>query len=301
MDKFPTYASKRHPYASRYSPLNKADALLKWFASSSAPTEDVIAVIDPDNWITKDLTPIAAQVKPGQALANGAWYNSNTGKQLMAELWTYLCSHPEDPEKCQAQLLVPVDLAAVPYFVHREDLAVILPRWKRLIIEIKELCEGNAPFKEKFKGLQITWGAEMLAYNFACAEAGVAHKLQNFQVRDVDPKPSPKRIENTYMIHMGRAWLPWDYEPGAAWTHTEGRDFARHGRQVWCKCNTTAAIVRPWPLPEPGSGYEVDWVSRITLTYLHDAYEQRGGPPQSKYRKLGKDPEARGAYHTSFP
>uniref|UniRef100_A0A7R9U8H9 Hydroxyproline O-arabinosyltransferase-like domain-containing protein n=1 Tax=Pinguiococcus pyrenoidosus TaxID=172671 RepID=A0A7R9U8H9_9STRA len=300
MHMFPTIVSKRHAYSRRYSPLNKADALMKWFAGPSAPTEEVIIVIDPDNWLTADLTPIAQEVKKGAAIANGAWYNGAHGRRKMHDLWTHLCDRPEDPEKCMGQLLVPLDLAAVPYFVQREDLAVILPRWKRLIIKIKELCEGNEPFKNEFKGLQITWGAEMLAYNFAAAEAGIRHDLRALQVRDVDPEPGPMRLPMIYMIHMGRAWFPWNYEPGKVWEHTEGRDFKRHGRQVWCKCNKTAAIVRPWPIPDESVAH-VDYVSRITLTYLHDSFEEFGAVPRSKYRKGGKDPNQPGDYHLALP
>ena len=65
MEIFPTYYSKRHPYAWRYGPFNKADILTKWFLSPDKPQEEVLVIIDPDNWLTKDIGPIAAKVKPG--------------------------------------------------------------------------------------------------------------------------------------------------------------------------------------------------------------------------------------------
>ena len=299
MGDYASFTAKRHPYSRRYSPLNKADGMLKWFLSPSAPREPVIVVVDPDNWLTQDLTPIAREVSRGRAVANHAWYDNARGRQLMESLWQHLCEQPGTPA-CVAQLRAPLSLAAVPYFVHRDDLAALLPRWRRLIVRIKELCEGNDPFKKEFAGLQITWGAEMLAYNFAAAEVGVRHELRHLQVRDVDGQPPKEREKDFFMIHMGRAWVPWDHEPEryGAFTHTEGRDFRNRGRQIWCKANRTSAIVRPWPIPPEGT---ISFASRVTLTYLHDAYEALGEPPRSKFRKKGLPTGEVGHYHYSYP
>ena len=74
-DKFPTFAAKRHPFSKRYSPLNKADVTAKWFASASAPGPDeVIVMVDPDNWLLRPLDEYTAQVKPGHAMAEAAWF-----------------------------------------------------------------------------------------------------------------------------------------------------------------------------------------------------------------------------------
>lgn len=64
----------------RYSPLNKADVTQKWFASASAPGPDeVIVMIDPDNWLLQPIDHIAAQVKPGHAIAEAAWFSGQGG------------------------------------------------------------------------------------------------------------------------------------------------------------------------------------------------------------------------------
>ncbi len=53
----PTFTAKRYQYSKRYGPFNKADVLVKWFNSAMAPTQDIVVVIDPDNWIIKDIWP----------------------------------------------------------------------------------------------------------------------------------------------------------------------------------------------------------------------------------------------------
>ena len=72
----PTFTMKRHPYSRRYQPLNKGDSLLKWYQSPLFDTYltgdgydiQVIAVIDPDNWIIRDVSKWVRQVKKGHAL-----------------------------------------------------------------------------------------------------------------------------------------------------------------------------------------------------------------------------------------
>lgn len=80
MQTFPTFYAKRHPYSKRYSPLNKADVTAKWYASVNSPGEDeVIVMIDPDNWLLKPVDAIAAHITPGHAVAEGAWFEGQKG------------------------------------------------------------------------------------------------------------------------------------------------------------------------------------------------------------------------------
>jgi hypothetical protein len=136
MDTFPTYYAKRHPYAWRYGPINKADVLTKWFLSPDAPKEDVIVIIDPDNYVTKDLAAVAALVKPGErqipflfthlgslavrglpglAYAEKAFYYGQ--KTTVNKLWKKFCRKNCDNE---------VYRSAVPYFVHRKPTSFVL-------------------------------------------------------------------------------------------------------------------------------------------------------------------------------
>jgi len=295
----PTFTAPRHVHSWRYRPLNKADALVKWFASPSAPQEDVIVVMDADNWLTQDLSPLVEQVRPGHALGNRAFYTGRD-KELM-KVWHEICQQPHNITACNQQLSVPVDLVAVPYFVHNEDLKMIVPRWKQLIKEMHDKVSADKDFENRYqRHFQIDWCVEMLAYNFAAAEAGVKHEIQDVQRRDVDAPIYPfdmtapnetrerhvKSMNEMYMIHMGRAWFPTEYEQGQQWAHTEGKQISRgRGTQVWCKCNFTAAAIVPWPLPST----KIDFVSNVTLTLLHEVNEKYGLIPASKYRKQGQN------------
>ena len=49
--------------------------------------------------------------------------------------------------------------------------------------------------------------------------------------------------------------------------------------QVWCKCNWTAGKERPWPLPP-----QIDFVSNVTLTLLHESEVKYGNAPKNKFR-----------------
>lgn len=299
----PTFTAKRSAFSKRYVPFNKPDGLYKYFHSDSAPQEDVIVIMDADNWVTKDLSNIVSSVSPGHALANRAWYDGGAQERVIMALWEHLCDAP-GTDACANQLKVDVALSAVPYFIHRDDIKRVLPRWRELTIKIKTL---PAEVLAEFRGLQLSWCAEMFAYNFASAEAGVETKLAEYQIRDVDraifphidsPKPRDvKAMDDAYMIRMGRAWFPKDYGPGKAWQHTEGGDWRFRGNQVWCKCNYTANTVRPWPLPDT-----IDYVSNVTLSLLHKTQEMYGGDmPQSIFRRRGKAVTSPIDYQYAFP
>jgi len=286
MDTFPTYYAKRHPYAWRYGPINKADVLTKWFLSPDAPKEDVIVIIDPDNYVTKDLAAVAALVKPGLAYAEKAFYYGQ--KTTVNKLWKKFCRKNCDNE---------VYRSAVPYFVHREDLKKIAPVWKEYILLMRGMFDpdgGTDPeYSKQFHGVQLDWCVEMFGYIFAAAEVGVKHDLSlKLQVRDIEGRPKgvewngliPAEGEKTpYMIHMGRAFFPkTGYDVGEKWWMTAATDFRQwrsFGSQVWCKCNDTAADILPWPMP-PLDIWD-DFQSRISLIYLHEGREMFGPIPKN--------------------
>jgi hypothetical protein len=170
MEIYPTYYAKRHPYAWRYGPLNKADVLTKWFVSPDEPKEDVIVIIDPDNYVTKDLAPIAKLVKPGLAYAEKAFYYGQ--KTAVDKLWKQFCR-----KNCENEVF----RAAVPYFVHREDMKKIAPVWKEYILLMRGMFDPdggtNPGLSKQYRGIQLDWCVEMFAYNFAAAELGVTHNL----------------------------------------------------------------------------------------------------------------------------
>lgn len=155
-------------------------------------------------------------------------------------------------------------------------------------LAIKEGIETDRTIVNRFGSLQIEWCAEMFAFNMACAHANVVVDLENdLQIRDVGTT-SKERASHIPMIHMGRAWFPRGSELAKPFLHTEGKSFSYLGDQVWCKCNDTAADVLPWPIPN-----NLDYVSDITLRYLHDSREKFGYVGQSEFRPPG--------YHTALP
>jgi hypothetical protein len=176
-----------------------------------------------------------------------------------------------------------LDLAAVPYFVHSQDLKKIAPLWKEWVLKLRYGLEESKTMSSKYRALQIDWCVEMYAYVFAAADLKIAHTIKTrLQLRDVDGQPTEDQKKTILMLHTGRAWFPNDWAPAARWHHSEGAAWAYRGKQVWCKCNFTASRVVPWPVP-PGA----DWVSQHTLRILHDAQEYFGPMPDSKFRKYG--------------
>ena len=63
-DTVPTFTAPKCVQSNSYNPINKPDVIHKWFHSMDAPhPKDVIAVIDPDNWLLKDISPWTQQVR----------------------------------------------------------------------------------------------------------------------------------------------------------------------------------------------------------------------------------------------
>eukprot|EP00472_Partenskyella_glossopodia_P011694 CAMPEP_0197537286 /NCGR_PEP_ID=MMETSP1318-20131121/56410_1 /TAXON_ID=552666 /ORGANISM="Partenskyella glossopodia, Strain RCC365" /LENGTH=456 /DNA_ID=CAMNT_0043095421 /DNA_START=329 /DNA_END=1696 /DNA_ORIENTATION=+ len=208
---FPTFYAKRHPYSRRYGPLNKADGIIKWYASVDRPKTRVIVLVDPDNWLTNPIDDIAQKVSKGHIVAQRAWY---AGSSKLQELWEKVCK-----KNCQEKVYA----TAVPYFVHTDDLEAIAPLWRMYTLMLKERTEVDKPFQKAYQSLQIDWGSEMLGWNFACAHLGLGTTvLPNIQARDVDRPVPPDREKEVKMIHMGRAWFPKHYQPAKRWQHTEG-------------------------------------------------------------------------------
>jgi hypothetical protein len=258
----PTYLTPKHPSAGAYSPLNKPHSIDMWLNSPNAPVEDVLVIVDPDNWLIKDLSPFVSRVRRGVAIGQSAWFR---GSGEVDEIWRIVCER-----NCQLQT---TDHVAVPLFIHRDDMKEIAPLWTHYTMKVRKLARKDKEFAARFKHNQVIgWSVEMIGYVFAAAHVGVRHVIEGYlQLRDVDARPVQSVLDEIPMIHMGRAWFPASYEPGRKWWHTEGKDFRHFGMQVWCKCNDTAGEIVPWPLPN-----NADYITRNTLTILHDSIEAFG-------------------------
>jgi hypothetical protein len=266
-----TFQAKRSLYSRRYSPINKPDVIAKWFDSPDKPREEVVVVIDPDNWLLQDLSKYVDMVSRGNAVGEPAYYHGSTRAQL---LWREFCL-----QNCD----VDMDLVGVPYIVAAKDLEAIAPLWRYYTIAVKDKADNDEAWKSKYGHLDLGWAAEMFGYNMASAHVGVKHQVvKHIQVRDVDGDHTwTGTNKDVAMIHVGRAWLPKNYAPAQQWAHTEGKSFSGFGQQVWCKCNFTASTVQPWPIPP-----ETDFQSTKTLEFMHMSNKRFGPVPVNlEFRK----------------
>lgn len=268
-ERLPTFTGPRTLYSKRYSPFNKPDIIDKWFnAELDAPhPDDVIVVIDPDNWLLKDVDEWASKVSPKHAIGQAAYYNGNPNVQ---KLWQ---------EVCQQGCNNTVAHVGVPYVIKASDLKEVAPLWRKYTMQLNEMRQKEKErFDKEYKSLYISWTSEMYGYNFACAHLGIETDVVNdLQIRDVDSRVTKEKAEKKAMIHMGRAWFPKDQAAAAEkWRHTEGKDFSHFGIQVWCKCNRTGHEIMPWPVPDG-----LDFQSYHTLRLLHEAKEWYGPIPQN--------------------
>ena len=198
---FPTFWAPRHPYSRRYGPLNKPDVIVKWYASASAPvagTDDVIVVIDPDNWLARSLQPWVAQVSVGHAVGQAAWFAS--AKRQVQSLWKIFCHN-----RCD-EALDELDLVGVPYFVAREDLEKIAPLWRDYSIEMKDKADDDKAFAKRFQGLQIAWSTEMCVYVLSTRATfclRVCALVAPSVSHGAHPPPPPTRAHST----IRQVWL----------------------------------------------------------------------------------------------
>jgi len=271
---FPTFTSPRSLYSKRYGPINKPDVIEKWLASEcDAPQpDDNIVVIDPDNFLMKDMKRWTDQVSRNNALGQGAYY---AGSPKLQEMWKEVCE-----EGCDNK----VDGVGVPYAIKAADLKKVAPLWRYYTFKVKELVETDPAFKERYeKHLNVMWAAEMFGYNYACAHLSIKTKIMiDMQARDVDPSIPLDSPDPPAMIHMGRAWFPKEHVDAAEpFRHTEGSNFINGNEravQVFCKCNQTASTIIPWPVPEKG----LDWQSYHTLRIMHDGVTHFGGVQENE-------------------
>lgn len=274
MDTIPSWFGKRHPFSKRYGPLNKPDVIAKYFDSPARPTEEVIVILDPDNWLVRSVEKWTKMVKKGTSVGEPAFYVGNGG---IGALWKEVCEHNCDQ--------VPAH-QGIPYMIHSEDLIVVAPLWRHYVLKLKERFDSDPAFLNKYSqyGIQPDWCAEMFGWNFANTHAGLIQKVEwGMQLRDVATRISDEKWLQIPMIHVGRVWFPPSYTEASKWWHTEGKEFSGYGAQVWCKCNDTANDIIPWPLP-PG---KIDHVSNATVSLMMGAREKWGKLPFNEFRKAG--------------
>jgi hypothetical protein len=270
-ESLPTFQAPRTLYSKQYSPYNKPDIIDKWFNSEhDAPhPDDTIVVIDPDNWLLKDVQEWTLKVSRKHAYGQVTYYSRN---KKIQQLWK---------EVCKAGCNNTVDAVGVPYVLAASDLKEVAPLWRMYTVLLNELQKDDKErFDKEYNSLYMGWTSEMFGYNFACAHLSIKTTVvDDLQVRDVDNSRhmSKEQLAKKSMIHMGRAWFPQKHAALAEkWRHTEGERFKSYGIQVWCKCNNTGSSIVPWPLPDG-----LDFQSYHTLRLLHEAKEWFGPIPKN--------------------
>ena len=272
-ERLPTFTGPKHPWSEGYTPFNKPDVIDKWFHSKDAPhPEDIIVVIDPDNWLLLDIEPYTRDVSAKHAVGMQAYYHG--ARRLSQQLWRSVCR-----ENCQRRL----DLVGVPYILQASDLKDIAPLWKEYLMLLRTKWDGEEAFRKEYGRIGMEWSMEMFAFNFGAAHLGITTKVVNdLQVRDVETTFPGTEFEERPMIHMGRAWFPKEEAQLAEpWRSSDDGGQSSNGIQVWCKCNLTAGEIHPWPLPK-----QMDFVSKHTLRLLHESREYFGSVPvNASFRK----------------
>jgi hypothetical protein len=259
-----TFQAPRNVRSNSYAPYNKADVLSKWLHFTD-PDADVVVLMDPDNWILKDLAPLAEKVSPGHSVATPAFYVG--ARQSLHDLWRTVCETNCD---------VGPDPAAVPYLVHKDDLKKVAPLWKYYLDKLLDMPPEKKRQWERYP-MQMSWCVEMVAYNLACAAAGIKTSLEPaLQIRDVDGEHL--RRDQYYAVHVGRIWFPKNYQPAQKFHTPDERQWSAQGKQAWVKTYDGPV---PWTGEIPSN---MHFVSKITLEYLHYSQEKYGKPKANQYR-----------------
>jgi hypothetical protein len=263
-DKVNTFQAPRNARSNPYAPYNKADVLAKWF-NFDTPTSNVTVLIDPDNWLLKDLQPVVSRVKSGRGIAAPSFYQGNSIN--LKRLWKRVCE-----KNCET---IP-DAAAVPYVMSTADMRTVAPLWKRYLDKLLDLPQSKKADWSTFN-MQLEWCVEMVAFNLACAHAGVKMELEHdLQLRDVDVENLPDN--RYYAIHVGRIWFPQDYKPAQKFHTPDELQWSAEGHQAWVKTYNGPV---PWTGEFPQG---MSLVSRATLEDLHWSQSELGPPQPSKFR-----------------
>lgn len=175
MDKIPTFVAplpEEFEQGDHYLPYNKIVSVLRWIQAEHAnlPADQIIAIMDVDIVLLEDLSYLAVDVRKGHPMgAKG--FMSFTGEGSMydkvVERYCPTCKGGADP-------------LAVPYFIHKDDLLALAPRWYDMCRKIRkdtQPWEKVTDWRRK-SPLQLSWTAEQWAYLLTAAEMGLRHRVR---------------------------------------------------------------------------------------------------------------------------
>jgi hypothetical protein len=193
MDKIPTFMCKPpHDLLAKdsYVPYNKITSVMQWIQAKHAelPADQIVVIMDVDVVLLEDISYFAVNVKKGQPLGTKGFMSFTGEDTPMDRMITRYC------KGCDG-----ADPLAVPYFIHKDDLLKLAPRWlekakvrRRLN---KAYCESNFVFSKEIrtdtmpwhkvqdwradKPVQLSWTAEQWAYLLAASELGLRHEVRD--------------------------------------------------------------------------------------------------------------------------
>lgn len=173
-----------------YCRYNKIVSVLEWIKAEHAnlPPDQIVAIMDVDivllegtSWlcifslfsffsvIFLDLSYLAVDVAKGKPMgAKGFMSFTGEGSMYDRVVERYCPT-------CQG-----ADPLAVPYFIHKDDLLELAPRWYEMCRKIRRdtLPWDKVTDWRKQAPLQLSWTAEQWAYLLTASEMGLRHQVR---------------------------------------------------------------------------------------------------------------------------
>jgi hypothetical protein len=175
VDKIPTFLCKPPTdllKADNYVPYNKITSVMQWITAkhASLPKDQIIVIMDVDVVLLEDISYFAMNVKKGAPLgAKGfmSFTGEDTPMDRMVKRYCKDCSG--------------ADPMAVPYFIHKDDLLELAPKW---LAKCKEIRTDTLPWSKvtgwrAHKPVQLSWTAEQWAYLLSASEMGLRHEVRD--------------------------------------------------------------------------------------------------------------------------
>lgn len=174
MDKVPTFwsAEPEEFKTDRYVPYNKIVSVLKWIQQEhkNLPPDAIVVIMDVDIVLLEDISYMAVNVRKGHPMgAHGFMSFSGEGSMYDKVVDRYCpeCNGRADP-------------LAVPYFIHKDDLLELAPKWLEMCHKIRKdtLPWDKVNDWRKESPLQLSWTAEQWAYLLSAAKMGLYHVVR---------------------------------------------------------------------------------------------------------------------------